>query len=693
MTKTTTPTGRLKLETPDYHYDVDDDYGLALFNTLTSAWEHLSDNIGTRWFSQQTVAVGALLSFDHNFGLHLTKLMLYYHQDGSQLTKAEAAAKFSAYYVNTDTITIESLSSVEETFDLTILSWKFDNDSQIDLDALERLTANRALKSGSGGGIEASDVTATELGYLDGASSNIQLQINMLTSANVDSNELTGFYDTIVPLAYDADTRICTVGDGNPFLLWLAGTRYTRTSDTAQATASDGDHFFVYDVSAAGSLSVSQTVFDFSSEAQVLYVRANAACSPTSYAVRETHGLMPWQAHLQMHEAEGTYRGTGFVFTGYTVDSTTAPNSDNPTDAENTFAISSGIPIDEDLRDSLAAFSDGNGTGANHTHVYAEGSPALMTWSVGNNFCFPYATYPKYNKNTSGTWSLTEMTTPTIAAPRWINIFVAVQLALDASFQHLFIPGQNEFTSLVAAQAETWDSLDKTWLVAPEVLPIAKFTLRGHNNGWTGTGACRIESFENIYGTKNARLAVSSGSAITNLSISGALAWQTNEAYAIGQVVLYANMLWECIVSHTSSAAFLTDFGNASPRWININAKVQNRQDNTSAVRDNYAADAFPSVSNLQSATFTFASTNAIEFLLTLSTGEGILVGCDYKAATVNAISDPNGVALFTDAGVGIVVTKGANSAVITIKNRTGGAVGIGVLAIRGNISAATAWA
>jgi hypothetical protein len=150
-------------------------------------------------------------------------------------------------------------------------------------------------------------------------------------------------------------------------------------------------------------------------------------------------------------------------------------------------------------------------------------------------------------------------------------------------------------------------------------------------------------------------------------------------------------MQWECIVGHTSSAAFLTDF--ALSRWANTNAKIQNRQDNTSAVRAPYAADAFPSVANLQSATFTFGGGLGYEFIISVSTGEGLVCTADYKSATINAVSDPSGVALFTDAGVGIVITKGANSEVITVKNRTGGPVLIGFLAVRGNITAATAWA
>lgn len=42
------------------------------------------------------------------------------------------------------------------------------------------LVTNRALVSGPGGEVEASDVTATELGYLDGARSNVQDQIDSL---------------------------------------------------------------------------------------------------------------------------------------------------------------------------------------------------------------------------------------------------------------------------------------------------------------------------------------------------------------------------------------------------------------------------------------------------------------------------------------------------------------------------------
>jgi len=58
------------------------------------------------------------------------------------------------------------------------------NSAAISLGKLAALTADRAIISGSGGTLAASSVTSTELGYLAGASSNLQTQIdNLVVSA------------------------------------------------------------------------------------------------------------------------------------------------------------------------------------------------------------------------------------------------------------------------------------------------------------------------------------------------------------------------------------------------------------------------------------------------------------------------------------------------------------------------------
>lgn len=100
---------------------------------------------------------------------------------------------------------------------------------------------------------------------------------------------------------------------------------------------------------------------------------------------------------------------------------------------------------------------------------------------------------------------------------------------------------------------------------------------------------------------------------------------------------------------------------------------------------------AFATSASGTSATFTFGTRGAIEFLVDANTSGGMTIACDYKATGVNALSDPSSLFLATDAGTGIVVTKSANSAAVTIKNRLGINTAIGVLAIRAS-GTATAW-
>lgn len=57
------------------------------------------------------------------------------------------------------------------------------------------VTANRALVSNSSGKVAVSPVTATELGYLDGVTSNVQTQLNKLTARIVCAN-ITLSYET-----------------------------------------------------------------------------------------------------------------------------------------------------------------------------------------------------------------------------------------------------------------------------------------------------------------------------------------------------------------------------------------------------------------------------------------------------------------------------------------------------------------
>lgn len=118
-----------------------------------------------------------------------------------------------------------------------------------------------------------------------------------------------------------------------------------------------------------------------------------------------------------------------------------------------------------------------------------------------------------------------------------------------------------------------------------------------------------------------------------------------------------------------------------------------NNTTNTSLIEGGVvAASSFPSVTNLQSCTFQLLGTNYYRFWISLSNGKGMMCACDYNAATISAISDPDSLFLTTDAGTGIYVGKSVTSPSITVKNRTGGSLNIEIHTETGYISSPTAW-
>ena len=95
------------------------------------------------------------------------------------------------------------------------------------------LTASRALISNSSGKVEVSDVTSTELGYLDGVSSAVQTQLNSKLSS---SGNITTGGNIIIP---------------------DSGTVGSSTDNDAMTIASNGNVTFSQDLTVSGDITVS----------------------------------------------------------------------------------------------------------------------------------------------------------------------------------------------------------------------------------------------------------------------------------------------------------------------------------------------------------------------------------------------------------------------------------------------------
>jgi hypothetical protein len=104
------------------------------------------------------------------------------------------------------------------------------------------------------------------------------------------------------------------------------------------------------------------------------------------------------------------------------------------------------------------------------------------------------------------------------------------------------------------------------------------------------------------------------------------------------------------------------------------------------------ASVAVASAADGESCTADFDGSNMIKFVVACSDGKAIECSASYASAIVNALSDPSGIFLATDAGTGIFVGKSATSATVTVKNRTGGSLDIEIKSLTNSLSSITAW-
>jgi len=232
-----------------------------------------------------------------------------------------------------------------------------------------------------------------------------------------------------------------------------------------------------------------------------------AFISKSLFACRETHGLMDWQTHLELHQTIGCYRTGGADFTSYVLNSTTATNR-RPIISETTLK-------DEDLSTILPALTNGIYTttflsGVN-TLNYTLNSAEIISLT-GNN--------PNYNKFNGTNWVQTPMSSNAYAA-----IFVmAAPVTTDVDsqlYRFQFIQPQTQSITLSTIQSLTAASINygETSFLVPEFNVVAKIIIRYTGGNWF------IFSVAKLSGTTNTAVAIQggflSGVTTTGLALSG----------------------------------------------------------------------------------------------------------------------------------------------------------------------------
>jgi hypothetical protein len=294
-----------------------------------------------------------------------------------------------------------------------------------------------------------------------------------------DTQDPTGWLDpAAIVVSYSTTTRKITLTHPSGELVYYwQGTRKTLTSPwvSAEHNSADGN-YFLYSTDGI-TFAWSTTVWKFY---MLMVAKATKSTTPTHhYALREPHGLMPWQVHKELHELLSSYRSSGGGLTAATYAENTA------TDAATTPGFDAAIMFDEDIETAIAAWAQGTYT------TLRIGAGAVATFDTASSFPF----------RSSGSYIL--INNPTTGAEtagsnnQYVNVYqILVPATADANsqpYRMLMLQPQAQYSSLAAALAEPVAGLNLGDLAttAPEFVFYARITYV-LSAGDANTGKCRI---------------------------------------------------------------------------------------------------------------------------------------------------------------------------------------------------------
>jgi hypothetical protein len=333
-----------------------------------------------------------------------------------------------------------------------------------------------------------------------------------------DTKDPTGWLSpTNVTVSYNATNRTVTLTPVSGTLQYYwRGVKVDlgATWTSAAHTNADGE-YYLYSTDGV-NIGWSNTVWAFD---MLMVAKAIVSTTPAyKFAIKETHGLMPWEVHQELHETVSSYRTSGGALTAGTYAENTA------TDAANSPGFDAAIIKDEDDSVTIPAWVEGTYT----------------TMRIGASSKATFDTTATLPFRSSGSYIL--VNNPTTGAEtastnnKYVNVYqVLIPAAADTDSQKyrtVMLQPQRDHPSLADAQLENPQNLSFGDLSAttPEFVIYARITY-ALSAGDGNTGKARIATGGITYIT-GSRLAQTSISGLSNHEdLSGLLGGAVDEHY------------------------------------------------------------------------------------------------------------------------------------------------------------------
>lgn len=413
----------------------------------------------------------------------------------------------------------------------------------------------RSVASVGGGVTNAVDLNTTASAITESLN---QQGYNDSVETLVRSQRIYGFENQSAGIiSYDPSTLTFTITGEH--IVYINGKRTVKTTASITHPAVTATHYFYYD--STGTLTTAYSSAwggQFLNCAQIAYAYYNATkvTTPKGILFDERHGhIMSTATHANLHLTRGATSPYLFPISAYSLQ----PAS--PTNAGNQFAIQGGVLYDEDLSTTIPDFQDGVAPAI----FWREGANGDYTWNPSPVVpAITGTTYIKYNQFVTGSWTTTE-----VSSDNYVNIYTAVTNSTDATYENILFVGQQVYTSLATAQAEsplTGYSFG-TGVPFNEIIVTNKITLRARSTYTSATGRFRIEAVESLAGI-NVRL----GSAVSANTIPTAGQISYVDANSLGATNVQT-AIDTIAVNFPSTTAMNTAIANATAS-VSVNQTV-----------------------------------------------------------------------------------------------------------------------
>lgn len=334
------------------------------------------------------------------------------------------------------------------------------------------------------------------------------------------------------PSGFTDPGSVILTGDGTARTITLTGTVnfYYRGVPVSELVTSyvspvhnndTNPYFLIYDGSTV--LWVTVAAFDFSTHQLIAFTFYAVGTNERVY-IREPHGLMPWQAHKELHEVIGTYRTTGGVMGDFVLSSTTV--------ADRRPSVSSSVINDEDLPTTNPVLA------ANGPYtIFNLTSTGLSNFDTSEVDIVPLSTnQPFWNEFTGGAWQQTLM-----SASNYMSIWLmAIPVTSDTEsqlYRYIWVQGQEQNSLLVNEEAVNANdvSLGDIQGVVPEFVFIGRIIVRFIGANW------QFIKVEAIDGTRFSQSSSPQGNFLSNVTSDSTLSGDGTASDPLGVVTSVTN--------------------------------------------------------------------------------------------------------------------------------------------------------